>query len=257
MPTHQEFLAHLDADSHLLAAAAARGLEPDVPCCPGWTVHDLVAHMGYVISQKAEIVAGGWVDEWPPRTHLAEGADPLEWYRAESVRLYETLAAADPNAPAVTFGSDKTVAFWIRRMAHEAVVHRVDAEQAHGYESAIDPELAVDGVAELFDVFITGYRPWASFDPGEDVVRVEVADRSWTVRLGRLVGSRRGRDYDLPTTVLEPEATPGAVVTGEPDRMLLWMWGRAPISDVTVAGEFELAERFRATCAQRETSGGR
>ena len=254
---YDTYLAHLDADAHLLGAAAALGLDADVPCCPGWTVRDLVVHMGEVISQKADLVADGWADAWPPRSKLPEGVDPLEWYRQETTRLYEALAAADPATPAVTFGRDRTMAFWFRRMALETLVHRVDAEQAHDYESAIDPELAADGVAELFDVYVTGYPSWASFYPGDDVVRIEVAGRAWTVRVGRFVGSKGERDYDLPTTVPEPEADPDVMVTGEPDRVLLWMWGRASIADVTVTGEVAVAERFRAACAARETQGAR
>jgi uncharacterized protein (TIGR03083 family) len=251
MPTRDEYLAHLDADSHLLAAAAARGLEPAVPCCPGWTVRDLVVHMGEVISQKADLVAGGWADAWPTRNKLPEDADPLEWYRAEAGRLYEVLLAADPAAPASTFGRDKTVAFWHRRMAHETLVHRVDAEQAHGYESAVDPELAVDGVAELFDVFATGYPKWASFRPEATVVRVETGDRSWTVRLGESFGTtKNGGDYSKPTSILESDAAPDATISGEPDRVMLWMWGRAPIDHVTMAGSGTAAEQFRQVCVR-------
>ncbi len=252
-----EFLAHLDADSHLLAAAAAKGLEPDVPCCPGWTVHDLVVHIAEVQGHKADLVAGGWTNEYPPRTKLPLMAEPVAWFRREAARLYEALAAADPAAPAMTFGNDRTVGFWIRRMAHETLVHRVDAEQSFGYESAVDPELAVDGVVELFDVFVAGYPDWAQWRPRNSVVRVETVDRSWTVRLGRFVGSRKGRDYVLPTTVLEPDAEPNTVISGDPDRVLLWMWGRAPITDVDVTGDISVAGRFRATCARRETSSGR
>ncbi|MCP3998203.1 MAG: maleylpyruvate isomerase family mycothiol-dependent enzyme [bacterium] len=250
MPTFDELLAHLDADSHLFAAAASRGLEPDVPCCPGWTVRDLVTHMGEVISQKADLVAGGWADSWPVRNEQPEGLDPLVWYRKEAARLYEVLAAADPAAPAATFGRDKTVAFWFRRMAHETLVHRVDAEQAHGYESTVDPELAVDGVAELFDVFATGYPKWASFRPSADLVRVETAERSWAVRLGESFGTKDGRDYNKPTSILEPEGEPITVISGEPDRVMLWMWGRAPIEQLTVAGDLDAAERFRRVCVR-------
>ena len=250
MLTLDNYLAHLDADSHLLAAAASRGLEPDVPCCPGWTARDLVTHMGEVISHKADLVAGGWADEWPPRPKLPEVADPLDWYRAEAGRLYKVLAAADPDAAAVTFGRDKTVAFWFRRMAHETLVHRVDAEQAHGYESTVDPELAVDGVGELFDVFATGYPKWASFRPSADVVRVEAGDRSWTVRLGESFGTNDGEEYRRPSSILDSDAEPTVSITGEPDRLMLWMWGRAPIDHVTVTGDVGAANRFRGICVR-------
>ncbi|MDJ0662983.1 MAG: maleylpyruvate isomerase family mycothiol-dependent enzyme [Acidimicrobiia bacterium] len=249
MLSHTDFLAHLDADSHLLAAAAARGLEPDVPCCPGWTVRDLMVHIGEVVSQKADIVEGGWVDEWPPRNKLPEGVGPLDWYRREAARLYRVLSAADPIAPAKTWADEQTVAFWIRRMAQETLVHRVDAEQAHGYESLVDPDLATDGVAELFDVFVTGYPEWGDYSPDAAVVRVETGNLSWTGRFGRFTGTKEGRDYDLPTLMLEEGAEPHAVVSGEPDRILLWMWGRAPLSDVTVTGELALAHRLREVCS--------
>ncbi len=256
MPSRDEFLAHLDADSHLFAAAAALGLEADVPGCPGWTVRDLVIHLGEVISQKADLVAGGWADAWPPRNHLPDGVEPLDWYRREASRLYEVLAVADPDAPAMTFGADRTVGFWIRRMAQETVVHRIDAEQAHGYESHVDPELAVDGVCELFDVYITGYPDWAEFQAGSDVVRVEVGDETRTVRLGRFTGVRNDRDYELPTTVFST-ADPHVVVSGRPDRVLLWMWGRAALEDVSITGDAGAARRFRTACAARETAGSR
>lgn len=257
MLSHPEYLAHLDADSHLLAAAAVQGLEPAAPCCPGWTVRDVVVHTAEVQSQKADLVAGGWVDGWPPRAKLPGGADPVEWFRTEASRLYTVLTEADPAASATTFGKDKTVGFWIRRMAHETLVHRVDVEQAHGYESAVDPELAGDGVDELFDVFLTGHPTWAQWRPGDRVIRVVIGDRSWTVRLGRFIGNRKARDYVLPTTMFEPDADPQATVSGDPDRVLLWMWGRAPITDVTVSGDVDVAVRFREVCARRETAGVR
>ena len=60
-------LAHLDADAHLLGAAAALGLEPEVPCCPGWTVADLLRHVTRVHASRVDIVSRGLVDGWPPR----------------------------------------------------------------------------------------------------------------------------------------------------------------------------------------------
>lgn len=249
------YLAHLDADSHLLAAAGAKGLEPDVPCCPGWSVNDVVLHVAELHAHKADLINGGWVEESPPRPSLPDGMDPLEWYRRGAAHLYQALESADPSAPANTFGRDRTVGFWFRRMAHETLVHRVDAEQAHGYESGVDPDLAVDGVAELFDVFVSGHPVWARFQPGEDVIRIDLADRSWNVRLGKFIGSKSGRDYVVRTTMEESGAEPGAVVTGEPDRVLLWMWGRAPIDDVTVTGDPDVADNFRATCARRQVQG--
>lgn len=50
------------------------------------------------------------------------------------------------------------LAFWIRRMAHETAVHRVDAAQAVGERWRVDPELAADGVAEALELWL-GWAP--------------------------------------------------------------------------------------------------
>lgn len=249
MLSYDDYLAHIDADSHLLAAAASRGMDAAVPGAPEWTVRDLVIHTAEVHSQKTKIVERGLVDEWPAVILLPDGMDPLDWFRTGADRMFRVLSTADPAAPAKTWADEQTVGFWIRRMAQETVVHRIDAEQAHGYESPIDPDLATDGVAELFDVFITGYPEWGEFFPDDAVVSVEVGNRSWAVRLGRFTGTKKDRHYDLPTTILEEDADPDTVITGDPDRVLLWMWGRAPLEDVTVKGDITLAHRLREVCS--------
>ena len=54
-----------------------------------------------------------------------------------------------PAEEAWTWSDDHTVGFILRRQAHEALVHRVDAEQAAGASRELDAELAADGVAEV------------------------------------------------------------------------------------------------------------
>ena len=43
----------------------------------------------------------------------------------------------------------------------------------------------------------------------------------------------------------EPGAA-GAVVSGEPSELLLWLWGRRPDTAVTLEGDSELLAAFRA-----------
>ena len=244
-----QYLSHLDADAHLLAAAAARGLEATVPGCPDWSVADLVVHVAAVHSRTSDIVEQNLIASWPAQAQLPEGGDPLQWYRAAANRLSRILAGADPARPAKAFVDEQTVGFWIRRMAHETAVHRIDAEQAHGYESTFDPELAVDGIAEVFDAFVTRIAGWGEYIPSGDVIRIQSGWQVWTVDLGHFVGSRGDRDYRIPKAKSIPDAEPTAVLSGEPDRVLLWMWGRAPLHDVTVSGQIELAHQLRKVCS--------
>jgi hypothetical protein len=48
------------------------------------------------------------------------------------------LAATAPSTPAWTWSEDHTVGFIRRRQAHEALIHRIDAEQAAGDRTGMD-----------------------------------------------------------------------------------------------------------------------
>ncbi len=46
------------------------------------------------------------------------------------------------------WADDKTAGYIARRQAHEALVHRLDAELTVGDRTPLDPRLAADGVDE-------------------------------------------------------------------------------------------------------------
>jgi uncharacterized protein (TIGR03083 family) len=163
--------------------------------------------------------------------------------------LSQVLAAADPAAPATTHVRERTVGFWMRRMAHETLVHRVDAEQAHGYESAVDPELAVDGVAELLEVIVPNFPVEGEFVPDDTLVEVAIGDRSWLVQPGTHVLAKGGRVVRRPRGVVVADAEPSATISGQPDRLMLWLWGRASLDQVTVHGDRNSVVRLREICS--------
>ena len=71
--------------------------------------------------------------------------------------LTAEFAARSPESPAFTwYGPDQTVGFWIRRMAQETVIHRVDAELGAGVASIapIPADLAHDGIDEFLVAFV-------------------------------------------------------------------------------------------------------
>ncbi|WP_238993563.1 hypothetical protein [Nocardioides caldifontis] len=63
------------------------------------------------------------------------------------------------------WAEDRTVGYIRRRQAHEALIHRLDAELTAGTVTALDPTLASDGVDEALDVMFGGCPPWGSFEP--------------------------------------------------------------------------------------------
>lgn len=232
-------IEHLRAEGHRLAAAARQaGLDAPVPTCPGWNVRDLVAHVAAVFDHKIacmRLQRRPNDAEWAHEPPAAEGV--VDWLTATLDELISEFRARGPQAPAYTWHpTDQTVGFWCRRMAQETLVHRIDAERAGGSVSAVDEELALDGIDEILVAFLTG--PWWETDPvpaasGRSVA-VRAGDEAWRITLepDAVRVSRTGGPAD-------------ATIEGRPLDVLLWAWGRQP-AHVTVDGDAvrELRERL-------------
>jgi uncharacterized protein (TIGR03083 family) len=246
--------AYLDADFlRLRSAVAAADSGAAVPSCPGWTVDDLARHVAAVYLEKAESMRLGTAsDNWQP---AEPGSDPVKL-------LDETYASlvAQLDAPAVGgyrpadatptwYEPDQTVGFWIRRMAQETVIHRIDAELAAGLPvEPIPDDLALDGIDEVLKVFLA-YNTvrWpedfaALLDPPEEgLVLVSSGQSDWAVQAARTgvsitdgVPSSTGPDVAVS-------------ISGEPAEVLRRLWGRAlPGDEVTLEGEAPLIAQFQA-----------
>src|SRR5215472_13415066 len=116
-------LDRLARDHARLREVAARDLTARVPNCPEWTVEDLVRHLanGYV-NVVVRRLRGTPADA--PREDLS-GEEPLAALDHCYATLNAEFAAQDP-AWQVGPNPAETVRFWIRRMAHETLIHRID-----------------------------------------------------------------------------------------------------------------------------------
>lgn len=143
-----------------------------VPTCPGWSADDLLHHLAEVQDFWAYVLREGVTDEPdrdpPPRPGTRAGL--LAVFDTAHAALVDQLGQLDPTETRWSWAEEQTVGFTLRRQAHEALVHRVDAELTVGAARApIDPELATDGVAEALEVMYGGIPRWADFvvaDPG-------------------------------------------------------------------------------------------
>lgn len=241
------FLDCLAADFARLRALASTDLTAPVPSCPGWTVADLARHVGQVYLHKTLAMReGGEPDEWPPKGLADE--EPLALLDRMYAGLLDEFAARRPEDPTGTwYGPDQTVGFWIRRMAQETVIHRIDAELATGQPVAPVPaDLAVDGIDELLKVFVAySVDEWSDYftdilagSPGRTyAVRTDGA--AWRVRTGPgLFEVEDGAGDDAPDVT----------VSGPPTAVLRWVWNREGAGGpggVTVEGAPEAVEELR------------
>ena len=226
----------------LRAAVAAADPTAPVPSCPDWSVGDLAVHTATVYLHKTECIRlRRDPDPWPPEL---PDSDPLALLDGSYAGLVAEFAAHRPGDPARTwYGPDQTVGFWIRRMAQETVIHRIDAELAAGLPlSPVPDDLAVDGIDELLDVFlgygtVTWAAEYAELLAGADgrPLVVRTTDRAWTART-----TEEGIRIAAGAA---PDAA--AEISGDPVPLLLRLWNRAD-SGVSAQGDPELLARFQA-----------
>lgn len=270
-----DYLGCLSRESSRFAAAVAQAA-PDtrVPSCPEWTADDLLWHLGHVQWFWGTVVRDGLTGEqaqerMPPRP--AGRAGLLAFHDRSSRELAEALAAASPDSPAWTWSDDHTVGFIRRRQAHEALIHRVDAELTAGDRTPLDPLLSADGVTEALAVMYGGVPSWGTFTPGPaGTVRLRAADtgHSWLVTLGQFTGTDpNGTSYDEPDLHLagdDPDADhpdtdhpdtdhPGtrasAEISGTAGDLDCWLWHRTPLTPVARSGDQNALDHFDVAIA--------
>jgi hypothetical protein len=123
-PTYGEMLAHIEertaAMHSVIAGSGDRTLS--VPDCPGWTLSDLMKHVGVVQREWAAAVP-----------HTLRTAGPQA---ATGIRRY-------PSGPPMT-GHDVA-----RRQMQEAAIHAYDAQLTVRGEKLLANDIAVDGIEEF------------------------------------------------------------------------------------------------------------
>ena len=220
-----------------------------VPSCPDWNADDLLWHLAEVQWFWAEVVRTRTDD--PDTVEAAKpdrptGREGLTAFFSEATAsLHGALTAASPEDRAWTWAAEQTVGFVVRRQAHEALIHRVDAELTAGSRTLMDPRLSADGVDEVLRVMFSDLPAWASFTPDpEGPLRVVATDtdRSWKVTTGRFRGTSpsSGRTYDEPAldVAREDDGVPAAAtITGSAADLDCLLWNRPPPGRVTRAGE--------------------
>ena len=222
-------LDHFAADlPRMLAAVERSGLEAAVPGAPAWTVRELVEHVAAVFEHKlVAITTGHKPTEWK-----REDADPVAWLADAHARLLHLLTSEPTSTQVWTwFPPDQSVGFWVRRMAQELFVHRIDAEQAAAITPLVDEQLAADGVDEVLCVML-GYEP--AWEPDDEVdghgqcvaIQTEDGASSWLVTLNpSSVEAVRGKGDAVAT------------VTATADELLLWLWGRGELDPAAITGD--------------------
>lgn len=268
-------LAIIREESDRLATVlASTDPDRQVPSCPDWTAADLLWHLTEVHEFWGGVLAtGAMTDEQagPVEEQIAPRPEDLsqlhERRAAATGSLLGQLARRADDEPAwFWFAADRTVGVIRRMQIHEATMHRVDAELTAALPvTPIAPTVALAGLQHMIDVMwpaqLDWIPDWAETTP---VARAHLApdgEEPVTVLISRWRGTRPrdGKSFDVPVaqpmpqenrspateqrdagTARDPVAgalqeLPAAEVTGTPQALNLWAWGRSLALDA-VAG---------------------
>ena len=160
-----------------------------VPTCPGWTLLQLLRHVGRGHRWAAVMISQGATAELDPRS-VPNGRPPDDpdgartWLHDGAKLVVDTASAADPGLTVWTFLGPRPPAWWVRRRLHEATIHRADAAIATDQPYNLRVALAVDAIDEWLERLTVELRTTPAAIADGKTIKLEATDTdaTWTVR---------------------------------------------------------------------------
>jgi uncharacterized protein (TIGR03083 family) len=243
--------AHVRTDGRQLIDAAQRaGLDAPIASCPGWTMSDLLWHIGetwdfwaFVVSERVTDVERLRAE---PDAERPSDEFLIDWVTTAHVAVYDALLSTPPEQEVWTWTGANRDVWWVRRrMAHETTIHRWDAEGAIGDPYDIPIAVAADGIDEYLRWFapkgrqesIGGTAHIHCTDTVRDLATgsddIDAVNGEWMIH--RL--DEHGIDLE------ETHAKGDVAIRGRAQDILLWLWGR-PGGPVEFLGDESIARRI-------------
>jgi uncharacterized protein (TIGR03083 family) len=237
-----EHIAIVRREGELLASTAAHvDLDTVVPTCPGWTVRDLVRHVGGIHSWATALVSRERDKPFDPFVEM-EGKWPadaalIDWFRHGHAALVRALETAPKDLECFTFlPAPSPLAFWARRQAHETGMHRADAESAAGSITPFAADQARDGIDELLFGFMARRGQGLHTDQPRTLgLQASDVAAEWLVRISP----------DEPVITMDRASDTDCLVRATASDLFLLVWNRRAPAGLDVVGDSGLLDLWR------------
>jgi uncharacterized protein (TIGR03083 family) len=249
--------AIIEHTQRLADSAAAAGPDATVPTTPGWTVTDLVAHLGQTQHWVAEIIERRITDPTRLPTEMAVcPTEPREWHAWLSGSAQRVASACSDDAldaPVFNPAMDERsgTRFWMCSMVNEAVVHGFDAAIAAGMSADVDARIAAALISNHFAMLTSS--TW----------EMQRSESAHAIRGTGQTLQWLATDADDPGGWFIERRPDGAIwqggtqqadvtVTGPAQSLLLALTRRLPLreaKDIIVDGDADLAQHWLETTA--------
>ncbi len=225
--TPDQHIAWLFENTAWIESLTVSQLEVAVPCCPGWTVENVVNHLSFGVGLAYPLGVASSPAASADKVFSAikrpaenpSGEAALEAFATNMRRCIKMFSAADPQAPCWTYAGPGTASFWFRRAAIETALHKVDIEDALAdSQSLLSSERTAEAIRETVDFTL----PLAA----------KIA--------GQPAGSLVVFSPELNVKVKLGEESERVMVSGAGQDVLLALWGRNR-DRVAVTGNQEIA----------------
>ncbi|MDN5914734.1 MAG: maleylpyruvate isomerase family mycothiol-dependent enzyme [Pseudonocardia sp.] len=225
--TPARYLDRIAADGVEIGRLSRAHPDRIVPSCPDWTGTDLIGHLtAFTAWLRGVLLEPGGIAA--PLPDVVDPGEAVRDWDSTLAGLLGLLRDVDPADPVPNWSTGPQIAaFWVRRSAQDVSIHRWDAAHLESDEPAPVPaDVAVDGLHEYLDVFVTTAFATGGAPENEATLALQVADLGHTLH------------RDLPH--------PGPVTTlrGTASDLLLGLWHRVDPLELTVDGDRDLVRAW-------------
>ncbi len=247
--------AIIEHTRHLAESAAAAGPDAAVPTTPGWTITDLVAHVGQTQHWVAEIIERRIIDPTQLPTEMAAlPTEPREWqaWLSESAHRFTSACSDDAlDAPVFNPAGDERpgTRFWMSSVLNETVVHGFDAANAAAQRVNIGADIAAALIGNHLAMLTS--PTWEMRRPqSAHAIRGTGQTLQWRAtdtadHAGAWFVERRSDGATWQPGSRQADVT----VTGPARSLLLTLTRRLPLNDreatdIKIDGDTDLAQRW-------------
>lgn len=237
MLAYSRYVEVLGQEGSLFSELSRQDPLAAISTCPGWKMHDLVAHLAGVFRfWSVQLLVGDASTQTTVPT-LFDLEDVYAEYDASEAELTNRLSVVSSDAPCWNWSDGQYTCSWVaRRVALETAIHRVDAEFAGGVENPIDQDVALDGIEERLELFLRlelRERPTLALG-GTICLVCSDSKAAWTVGVDH--GRLRVRTSQGPASV---------ALVGTASELFKYVWNRADLSCFQVTGDRSVALNWR------------
>lgn len=215
-----------------------------VPTCSPWTGFELSEHCHMVFS-RAKVRIG--LTEQPTNFVFIPASTQNAPHALKTSKdvLVKALRHQKPESPAWNWtGTDMTVRWLARRMAHESAIHYLDAAitsdptTINRADHFFKPEFASDGIAEFLENFLFNIKVEKTENEKDSTIHLhsnDSKDCSWVISFNNeSVIAKHGEAKDAD-----------ADVTGTSSALYGWIWNRFSTDTLTVTGDQNQIDQWR------------